>query len=273
MFKEYVLNNDKKIPAIGFGTWKIWPNKRAQNSVASALENGYRLVDTARIYGNEKGVGKAVIESNIPREEIFVTTKLWNHDQGYDKALKAFDGSLERLGLDYVDLYLIHWPATGKRRDSWRALEEIYQSGRAKAIGVSNYTVKHLEELLSECQVSPMLNQVEFHPFIYEDQKELLAYCTEKGIILEAYSPLAHATRMDDSIITQIANDHGKSNAQVILRWCIQQGTVPLPKSSNQKHIAENFNIFDFELSLPEVTAISSLSDGSRTCWDPSDIQ
>lgn len=241
----------------------------ARGAVANALQSGYRLIDTARIYMNEKSVGKAIKESSIDRSEIFVTTKLWNHNQGYKSAHRAFSASLRRLGMDYVDLYLIHWPVKGKRQDSWRALEEIHHSGRAKAIGVSNYTVRHLKELLANSKVVPAVNQVEFHPFLYNEQIELLKFCKKHNIIIEAYSPLAHGKKTDDKVLPPIAQKYGKSSAQVILRWCVQHGTVPLPKSSNPKHIRDNLDIFDFELSKAEMEQINSLSDGTRTCWNP----
>ncbi len=266
------LNSGSAIPPVGFGTWQIRFNGHAKKAVRMALEAGYRLIDTARIYGNEKGVGQAVRESGITREEIFVTTKLWNHDQGYDRTHRAFDASLKRLGLDYVDLYLIHWPV-GSRLESWRALEEIYKSGRAKAIGVSNFTEEHLTELLAAANVMPAVNQVELHPFIYEEQKELLNFCRQHKITVEAYSPLAHATRLHDPTITEIAKVHNKSHAQVLLRWSVQHGAVPLPKSSHEERIRENLMIFNFVLSDQEMALINGLSDGSRTCWDPTSIK
>ncbi len=267
------LNNGVKMPAIGFGTWQILLNGRAKKAVLTALDAGYRLFDTAKIYGNEKGVGSAIRESGINRENIFVTTKLWNSDQGYENTLKAFDKSLSRLGLDHIDLYLIHWPAGQKRIDSWHALEEIYKSGKARAIGVSNFTINHLEELFVKCTLRPMVNQIEFHPFLYSDQKELVKYCQKKGIVIEAYSPLARAERMKDAVIERIANGHARTNAQVMLRWAIQHGTVPLPKSSHPGRINENLDVFDFELSSKEMESINALSSGTRTTWDPSDIQ
>jgi diketogulonate reductase-like aldo/keto reductase len=266
---EFKLNTGADIPSIGFGTWKILPAKKA---VKEALAAGYRLIDTARIYGNERGVGKAIRESGIAREDIFLTTKLWNSSQGYDKALDAFDKSLDRLRTDYADLYLIHWPVTDKREESWKALEKINKSRRARAIGVSNYTVRHLEELLADCDIVPAVNQVEFHPFLYEEQKELLAYCKGKGILVEAYSPLAHGQKTDTKVTAEIARKYGKSSQQVILRWCIQHGTVPLPKSTDSAHIASNLDILDFELTDSEMERINGLSDGTRTCWNPNDM-
>jgi diketogulonate reductase-like aldo/keto reductase len=270
--KSFTLNNGTKIPQIGFGTWKIWLNNQAQKAVADALAVGYRLIDTARIYGNEKGVGRAIRSSSVDRKDIFVTTKLWNSDQGYDSAFRAFDASLERLGLDYVDLYLIHWPSSGKRQDSWRALEEIYKGGRAKAIGVSNYTVEHLEELLTTSTVVPAVNQVELHPFLYKDQAPLLDFCHRHKIIVEAYSPLSQAQRLDNPLITSIANRLGKTNAQVMLRWAIQHGTVPLPKTTHHDRKVENLDIFDFKLNDKDMLQIDKLSDHDRTAWDPTRI-
>jgi len=270
--KSVKLNTGASIPIIGFGTWKIRLNGAAQKAVAEALELGYRHIDTARIYGNEKGVGRGIVQSEIKREDIFVTTKLWNGDQGYDSALKAFDASLERLGLDYVDLYLIHWPVSGKRQESWRALEEIYKSGRAKAIGVSNYAIAHVEELLDSSKVVPAVNQIEYHPFLYEDQASLLKFCKQHNIIIEAYSPLVHGKRLDDPVLAKIAKKYSKSNAQILLRWAVQQGTVPLVKSTHSERMAENLDIFDFELDSKAVTDINNLSDGTRTCWDPTNI-
>lgn len=266
------LNNDVSMPSLGFGTWQIPDGKEVIEAVSSALEAGYRLIDTARIYRNESGVGKAIASSGIPREEIFVTTKLWNDDQGYDSALKAFDASLERLGLDYIDLYLIHWPATDMRGESWRALQHLYKSGRAKSIGVSNYTVRHLQELLDNSEVVPAVNQVEYHPFLYQDQRELLAFCGQKGIAVEAYSPLAHARDTHHPILMEVADRYHKSPAQVMLRWAIAQGTVPIPKSSHAGRMAENIDIFDFELDENDIKHINQLSSGSRSNWDPTEM-
>lgn len=271
--KTVTLNTGAKMPTIGFGTWQIFPNGRAKHATADALTTGYRLIDTARIYGNERGVGEAIKASIISREDVFLTTKLWNSNQGYEQAHKAFEASLKRLGMEYVDLYLLHWPVTGKRLDSWRALEEIHASGRAKAVGVSNFTVRHLTELAEKASITPAVNQVEFHPFLYDEQVELLEYCAQHDIVVEAYSPLAHGKKTDETVLSPIAKRHGKSSAQVILRWCVQHGTVPLPKSTNPVHMQDNLDIFDFELSAEEMRAIDGLSDGTRTCWDPTTMQ
>jgi diketogulonate reductase-like aldo/keto reductase len=275
MTKTYTLSNGRIMPAIGFGTWEITPDDAAEKAVLLALEAGYRHIDTAKIYGNERGVGAAVRGSGIAREEIFVTTKLWNEDHDYDAALRAIDGSLERLGLDYVDLYLIHWPKSeyGSRDQAWRAMQEIYKSGKAKAIGVSNYTIRHLSELIETSDMVPMVNQVEFHPFIYDHQKALLAYCRERNIAVEAYSPLARHSKTSTAEVEAVAAKHGKTPSQVLLRWCLQHGTVPLPRSTNPDHIRENLNVFDFELTDEDMKILDRLSDGERVTTDPENIE
>lgn len=267
----YNLANDVQIPAIGFGTWEVNPDDAAQ-SVVWAIESGYRLIDTAKIYTNETQVGEGIRASNVPREELFVTTKLWNEDQGYDSTRRAFDASLETLGLDYLDLYLIHWPATSRRHLSWRAMIDMYNEGLVKAIGVSNFTVRHLEELQEESDVVPFINQVEFHPFIYEQQKELLNYCYDHNILIEAYSPLSRAAKQDSPVVAQIAKAHDKTVPQILLRWCLQHGTVPLPRSINETHIKENIDVFDFELTAEDMSALNGLSDGERVTWDPEEM-
>ncbi|MGC1176951.1 MAG: aldo/keto reductase [Candidatus Saccharimonadales bacterium] len=267
--KHYTLNTGRVIPSIGFGTWEITPDSDAKQAVLAALEAGYRIIDTAKIYGNETGVGKAIRESGIPREDIFLTTKLWNDDQGYDRTLKACQKSLERLGLDYLDLYLVHWPATGKRRDSWRAFEKLQQDGAIKAAGVANYTVEHLQDLLQRSELVPAVNQVEFHPFIYDEQKPLLKYCDQQGILIEAYSPLSRVARMPSQPVTAIAGRLDKTPQQILLRWCLQHHTLPLPRSINPDHISGNLQIFDFELTKTDMTILDGLSDGQRVTWDP----
>jgi diketogulonate reductase-like aldo/keto reductase len=266
------LNTGESMPAIGFGTWQIDDQNEAKDSVIEALKVGYRLIDTAKIYGNEQGVGQGIKESGVARADIFVTTKLWNSDQGYESGLKAFEKSLQRLGLEYLDLYLIHWPATDKRAESWKALQEIHAQGLSKAIGVSNYTVRHLMELLANSDVVPAINQIEFHPFIYEQQKEVLEFCKQKGIVVEAYSPLARAKEINNTTLHAIAERHGKTIAQVMLRWAIQHGTVPIPKSTNQARIKENFKVFNFKLADEEIETINKLSSNNRTTWDPTNI-
>jgi diketogulonate reductase-like aldo/keto reductase len=256
-----------RFPVIGFGTWQL-SDEEAKQAVGEALKIGYRLIDTAKIYGNEEAVGQAIRESGIPRQDIFVTTKLWNDDQGYDRALKACDKSLEALGLDYLDLYLIHWPASKKRHEAWRAFERLKENGIIKAAGVSNYTINHIEELMAGSQLKPDVNQVEFHPFIYKEQKALLDHCKQQGILVEAYSPLRRM-QGGDGTVNEIAEKHSKNPAQILLRWAIQHGTVPLPRSKNPEHIRSNFDIFDFELDDGDMEQLASLSDGERVTWDP----
>jgi diketogulonate reductase-like aldo/keto reductase len=261
------LRTGAPIPQIGLGVWQSPRGATTRDAVRAALRCGYGHIDTARIYGNEREVGEGVKTSGIPRAEIFVTTKLWNDDQGYDSALRAFDASLERLGLDYVDLYLIHWPVAGKRLDSWRALETIFADKRARTIGVSNYLVAHLEELLAKAKVVPAVNQIEVHPFL--QQRETRAFCETQGIIVEAYSPLTHGKRIDDPVVAEVARRAKRTNAQVLLRWGIQHGMVVLPKSINEGRIAENAKAFDFELDAVAMKRLDSLEEGAATGWDP----
>lgn len=274
------LNTGLQIPRIGFGTWEVTPDNAAKAAVAAALEAGYRLIDTAKIYGNERGVGEAIRESDIPREEIFVTTKLWNSDQGYESALNAFDATLERLGLDYVDLYLIHWPAghhsgdaetnRTRRQQTWKAFEELAASKRARNIGVSNFVVHHLEELLQHANIVPAVNQIELHPFIFEEQRPIVEFCQQNDIVVEAYSPLSRGGRVNDPAVKAIADTHGKTGAQVMLRWAIQHGTVPLPRSVNPDHITENLQVFDFELTTEDMRELNKLTDkAARVAPDP----
>ena len=265
----YRLSNGRLVPKIGFGTWEITPDSTAKAAVTTALGVGYRLIDTARIYGNEQGVGEAIRKTGIPREDLLITTKLWNDDQGYDRTLQACHDSLERLGLTYLDHYLIHWPASKKRHESWEAFERLQADGLVKAIGVSNYTVEHLQELDEHSGAKPVVDQVEFHPFIYEQQRPLLDYCKAQDILVEAYSPLSRIASNEHPVITTIAKKLDKRPQQVVLRWCIQHGTLPLPRSTNPDHIKSNFQVFDFELSDDDMLRLDNLSDGERVTWDP----
>lgn len=255
------LNDGRNMPGLGFGTWELSP-KEAKRSVADAIGTGYRLIDTAKIYGNEEEVGAAVKTSGLARDDVFVTTKLWTSDQGYESALAALDASLGRLGLEYVDLYLMHWPGYDRKRraDSWRALIEAQKLGKTKSIGVSNYTVDHLKELFDSSAVLPAVNQIQFHPFVYRDRSELLKFCEQHGIIFEAYSPLAKG-RLNDPILNEIGGKYDKTPSQVMIRWAIQHGTVPLPRSSNEEHIRQNFAVFDFELSNDDMAKLDNLSE------------
>ena len=253
------LNNNNLMPAIGFGTWDI-DDDQAVEVIPIALKEGYRLIDTAMIYGNEVGVGRVIVQPAIKRQDLFITTKLWNSDHGYHSARAAFEASLSRLGLDYIDLYLIHWPATEQRLSAWRAMEAIYEEGLARNIGVSNYQVEHLQEIEHQFDVVPAVNQIEFHPFNYHQQKNLLAYCLEKNIAVEAYSPLNQGQGLSDPVIVSIADSLKKTPAQVVLRWAIQHKTVPIPKAAQPDHIRRNYQVFDFELSEQDMRNINGLS-------------
>ena len=264
------LNNNVQMPILGLGVYQTPPGRVTQNSVKFALKLGYRHVDTARIYGNEADVGEAVRESGILREDLFVTTKLWNSDQGYDSTLRACEASLKRLGLDYVDLYLVHFPVPDVRKESWRAMETLFKKGRCRAIGVSNFTIRHLEELTEESDVVPSVNQVEFHPFLY--QKELLDYCQEKRIQVEAYSPLARGERFKQPRILSLAKKYSKTPAQLMIRWGIQHGVVVIPKSTREERIRENSQVFDFDISDDDMMSLDSLNEDLRLNWDPTSV-
>jgi diketogulonate reductase-like aldo/keto reductase len=270
LLESVTLNDGARMPVLGLGVYQSKPGGETRQAVRWALELGYRHVDTARAYGNERDVAAAIAESGVPRAEVFVTTKLWNSDQGYDAALKAFDQSEKRLGGARIDLYLIHFPVERVRRDSWRALARLHQEGRVRSVGVSNYTVRHLRELMGESPLVPAVNQVEFHPFLY--QRELLQLCREKGIVLEAYAPLVQARRMDHPVVRRVAAAHGRTPAQVLLRWCLQHGAVVIPKSVHRERIEENARIFDFSLGAEEMAALDGLDEGLRTSWDPSGV-
>lgn len=263
------LNTGAAMPQLGFGVWQV-PDEEAVPAVATAIEAGYRSIDTAAAYQNEEGVGKAIAAAGVPRDQLFVTTKLWNGDQGHDAALRAFDLSLDKLGLDYVDLYLIHWPLPAKDAyvETWKAFEKVYNEGRAKAIGVSNFQISHLRRLFEETDVVPALNQIELHPYL--QQEELRAFHAEHGIATEAWSPLASGgDLLEDDTIARIASAHGKTPAQVILRWHLQIGNVVIPKSVTPSRISQNIDVFDFELSEDDLTAIAGLNRNERTGPDP----
>lgn len=260
------LANGIEMPRLGLGVWRV-EETDATNSVKWAIENGYHLIDTAAVYKNEKGVGEGIRQSGIKREELFVTTKLWNADQGYDSALKAFDDSLERLGLDYVDLYLIHWPVEGKFNDSWRAMEEIYESGRAKAIGVSNFHQHHIEKLMTTAKIKPMVDQIELHPTF--TQEPLREYLAQEGIAVEAWSPLGQGKILENPTLVEIGKKHNKSAAQIIIRWHLQSDIIVIPKSVHEERIKENFDVFDFELSSDEIKQIDGLNINERLGGDP----
>jgi len=271
---RFLLNSGTEIPVLGLGVFQSPPGKETRQAVSWALEAGYRHIDTAAMYGNEVDVGDAVRASGIPREEVFVTTKLWHSDHGFESAQKAAKKSLDQLKLKYIDLYLIHWPranAPADRLESWRAFEKLQREGVCRAIGVSNYTVRHLEELAQHSDTVPAVDQVEFHPFIFDP--DLLAYCEKHGIRLEGWSPLTRGRRLDTAILAEIALAHQKTPAQVLLRWGIQHGIVELPKSIHRERIIENAEVFDFHLTSDELARLDALKDGVRVgMWNPADI-
>lgn len=283
------LNDGHLIPQLGLGVWQIRAGAACEAAVLAALEAGYRHIDTAAMYGNEESVGAAVRRSGIPREKIFVTTKLWNSDHGNPE--RALDTSLRKLKLDYVDLYLIHYPVR-ERRQSWRALETLQAKGKARSIGVSNFTIRHLMELLDETKTVPAVNQVEFHPYLY--QQDLLDFCVGKGIVIEAYSPLTKGERLKDSKLVAVAKKYtaaepqpaaprsrlllvdklsrrseSKSTAQILIRWALQHGLVVIPKSANRRRIFENADVFDFEITAEDMQILDRFNENFRTCWDP----
>ncbi|MET8576962.1 aldo/keto reductase [Streptomyces sp. NPDC005012] len=264
-----VLNNGVEMPQLGFGVWQI-PDDEAERAVATALEAGYRSIDTAAAYGNERGTGKAVAASGIPREEVFVTTKLWNSDQGYDSTLRAFDTSLKKLGLDYVDLYLIHWPMPmrGTFVETYKAFEKLYADGLIRAIGVSNFLPEHLRTLMDATSVVPAVNQIELHPHL--QQGEARAFHADHGIATEAWSPLgAGKGLLEVPAIAAVAQKHGRTPAQVVLRWHLQTGNIVIPKSATPSRIEENFDVFGFTLDDEDLAAIRALDEGRRTGADP----
>jgi diketogulonate reductase-like aldo/keto reductase len=283
------LNDGHAIPQLGFGVWQMRMGKACEAAVLAALEAGYRHIDTASAYGNEESVGAAIAKGGIRRENIFVTTKLWNSDHGNPQ--RALDASLRKLKLDYVDLYLIHYPVR-ERRQSWRALEALRAAGKARSIGVSNFTIRHLTELLAETKTVPSVNQVEFHPYLY--QRELLAFCRANRIVVEAYSPLTHGERLKDPKLAAVAKKYAsagapppdaqsrlphtgnpsgppatKSPAQILLRWALQHRLVVIPKSAKRQRIFENADVFDFEISPQDMRLLDSFNENLRTCWDP----
>jgi diketogulonate reductase-like aldo/keto reductase len=255
------------IPALGFGTLRMG-GETAQKAVLWALEAGYRHIDTAKAYGNEDDIGKALHGSPIQREELFITTKLWNDDHGYDKALAAMDRSLRSLRLNYVDLYLIHWPVSGHRVETWKAMEKLLKDGKARAIGVSNFTIRHTEEILTQTEIVPAVNQIEFTPYLY--QKQLQDYCEGKGIKIEAWSPLTRGIKLGDPKLVEIADRYRKSPAQILIRWGLQKGVISIPKSERKERIIENSQVFDFNISDKDMKRLDGFNENLRTSgWDP----
>jgi diketogulonate reductase-like aldo/keto reductase len=260
------LRNGVLMPWLGLGTWQTPDGSEVVNSVKWAVKAGYRHIDTAAAYDNERGVGQGIRECGVPREQLFITTKVWNADHGYDSTLRAFETSRRLLGLQLVDLYLIHWPVKGKFKDTWRAIEKLYGDGLIRAIGVSNFHVHHLKELIADCQIVPLVNQVEFHPLL--SQEEIRNFCKEKAIQFQAWSPLMHG-HLDNPVLAEIAKKYGKSVPQVLVRWDLQHEVVTIPKSTHEERIRENTRVFDFTLSAPDMRRIDGLNRNSRFGPDP----
>lgn len=263
------LRGGVRMPLLGLGVWQSAPGDETRQAVLAALRVGYRLVDTARAYRNEEDVGAAIRESGLPRDEVFVTTKLWNSDHGFDSTLRACDESLRRLGLERLDLYLVHWPVQRLRHETWRAMERLLSDGRTRAIGVSNYTIRHLDELLARASTPPAVNQVELHPFL--QQRALLDHCRVHRIHVQAYGPLVRGHRMDHPVLARLAARHGRTPAQILVRWGLQQGISTIPKSVQPDRIRDNADVYGFELDREDLEALEALDEGYRTSWDPTD--
>ncbi|EEK70814.1 YtbE (Aldo/keto reductase YtbE) [Bacillus mycoides] len=265
------LHNGVEMPWFGLGVFKVEDGPELVEAVKVAIKEGYRSIDTAAIYGNEKAVGEGIRvgikEAGISREDLFITSKVWNADQGYETTLTAYEESLKKLELDYLDLYLVHWPVEGKYKDSWRALETLYKEERVRAIGVSNFQIHHLQNVMKDAEIKPMINQVEYHPRL--TQKELQAFCKEQGIQMEAWSPLMQGQLLDNETLQEVADKYGKTTAQIILRWDLQNEVVTIPKSTKEQRIIANANIFDFELTKEDMEKIDALNQNHRVGPDP----
>lgn len=264
------LNNAVNIPILGLGTYKSNVGIETQNAVSYALEAGYRLIDTAKIYNNEKDIGIAIKKSSIPRDDIFITTKLWNADHGEVAAYKACESSLKKLQTNYIDLYLIHWPVEKLRLESWKAMEQLLADGKCRAIGVSNFMVHHLKELLENANIIPAVNQVEFHPFLFN--KDLLEFCRNNTILLEAYSPLTKSKKINDISLLNIATNYSVTPAQLLIRWGLQHEIVEIPKSTKKERIVENADVFNFTITSEDMRKLDALNENYHSAWDPTNI-
>ncbi|MFD2703495.1 aldo/keto reductase [Paenibacillus shunpengii] len=268
------LNNGVNMPWFGLGVFKVEEGEELVQAVKNAIAHGYRSIDTASVYQNEAGVGQAIREAlqenGLSREELFITSKVWNADLGYEETLAAYEASLNKLGLEYLDLYLVHWPVPGKYKEAWRALETLYKDGRVRAIGVSNFQIHHLEDLLADAEITPVVNQIELHPYL--SQTELRDYAAKHHIQIEAWSPLMQGQLLDQPVLQDIAERHGRSVAQVILRWDLQHGIITIPKSTKEHRIIENATVFDFTLSDEEMARIDQLNQNDRVGPDPDHI-
>ncbi|PRO64264.1 aldo/keto reductase [Alkalicoccus urumqiensis] len=264
------LHNGVRMPKLGLGVYKAEAGDEVETAVKTALDTGYRSIDTAAFYDNEESVGNALRQTSVPRKDIFVTTKVWNDQQGYAETMKAFAESREKLGLDVIDLYLIHWPVGTLYPETWRAMEELYEDGHVRAIGVSNFKIHHLKALQKASKIKPMVNQVEFHPWLY--QEDLLKYCRKEKIQLEAWSPLTRGKKLDHPVLLDIAKNHGKTPAQVIIRWDLQHDIVTIPKSVTPERICENAAVYDFELTKAEMKTLDALNEDLRFGKDPDEF-
>ena len=260
------LLNGVQMPRLGLGVWRTQEGVEVERAVTAALQTGYRLIDTAALYGNEAGVGNAVRASGIPREQLFITTKVWNDRQGYDETLRAFQDSAERLNLDYVDLYLVHWPVKGKYKETYRALETLYDQGHVRAIGVSNFHIHHLEDLMGSCRIKPMVDQVELHPLL--TQKKLQMFCRKEGIQIQSWRPLMQGN-LDLPLLQDLSRKYGRTPAQIVIRWHLQQGVATIPKSIHSDRIRENADVFDFELAPEDMNSMDALNEDRRFGMDP----
>jgi diketogulonate reductase-like aldo/keto reductase len=266
-----LLDNGVDIPILGFGTYQSKAGNETQNAVRLALDYGYRHIDTAAIYGNENDVAKAIQDSKVDLNDLFITTKVWNADQGYDNTLKALDQSLLKLNMDYVDMYLVHWPQPGLRLDTWKAMMTIYEQGKARAIGISNYTEKHIDELLIDSPIVPGVNQIEMTPYLY--QKELAEHCLKNRIQIESYSPLTQGKKINEPRLVALANKYGKTAGQMLIRWSIEHNFIVLPKSATAERIKENAEVFDFSITKEDLDFMDSWDENFRVSWNPYNLQ